>query len=225
MNIIDVLKNNKDDKYAEFQVKLTPGISLDNVLGVRVPILRKIANVFIKEKESSEFLNKLPHKYYDEYMLHSILLSKSNNYDDCIIQVDKFLSFIDNWAVCDTLSPNVFKKYKKELIPKIEEWIASKDTYTCRFGIKMLMSLYLDNDFDKKYLKMVSKIRSDEYYINMMIAWYFATALAKQWDDTIIYLENNKLDKWVHNKTIQKAKESFRVSEEHKLYLNSLKIK
>lgn len=223
MDIINKLFELQDKEYAEFQSKLTPNIEREKFIGVRVPEVRKLAKQYIKDKESEKFLNKLPHKYYDENMLHGLLISEIKDYELCIKEVDRFLPYVDNWAVCDIMSPKIFKKYKNELIDKIKIWSKSKHTYTCRFGVEMLMSHYLDEDFKKDYLKIPAEIHSEEYYIQMMIAWFFATALAKQWDATIIYIEKNKLDKWVHNKTIQKARESYRITDEQKEYLKGLK--
>lgn len=225
MDIVKKLFELQDIEYAKFQSKLTPTIEKNRFIGVRVPNIRKLAKEYINNPESNVFLSKLPHKYYDENMLHGLLISEIKEYLLCINEVDKFLPYVDNWAVCDILSPKIFRKHKSELIIKINEWINSNKIYTCRFGIEMLMRYYLDNDFKKEYLKMPSQIHSSEYYINMMIAWFYATALAKQWKDTILYLENYKLDSWVHNKTIQKAIESYRITPEKKEYLKSLKIK
>ena len=202
---------------------MTPGIEKNQIIGVRVPVVRKLAKEYIKDEESQEFLNTLPHEYYDENMLHGLLISEIKDYEKCIELVDKFLPFVDNWAVCDIMSPKVFKKNKDKLIIKIKDWMKSEHTYTCRFGIEMIMSHYLDEDFKEEYLEMVSKIHSEEYYVQMVIAWLFATALAKQWDATITYIENQKLDKWIHNKTIQKARESYRITDEQKEYLKGLK--
>lgn len=224
MNIIDELFELQDKKYAEFQAKLTPTVEKDKFIGVRVPDVRKLAKKYIKE-DHKEFLNMLPHKYYDENMLHGLLISEIKDYEECIKEVEKFLPYVDNWAVCDIMSPKIFKKNKKKLINKIIEWSKSDKTYTCRFGIEMLMSHYLDEDFKVEYLEIPASIHSDEYYVKMMIAWFYATALAKHWDDTIKYIEQNKLDTWVHNKTIQKARESYRITNEQKEYLKSLKNK
>lgn len=213
-----------DAGYAKFQSKLTPGIEPELFLGVRVPVLRKFAKSYIKTKESKIFLNELPHKYYDENMLHALLISEMKDFDQIIFNLNKFLPYVDNWAVCDIMSPKALKKHKTKLIESIEQWIKSKETYTCRFGIEMLMSFYLDDDFNESYLKLVSKVKSNEYYVNMMVAWFFATALAKKWDATIPYIESNCLDRWTHNKTIQKAIESYRISDDQKQYLRGLKI-
>ena len=215
----------KDEKYASFQAKLMPGIDEKNVMGVRVPNVRKIAKKMVEDNEYKDFLNELPHKYYDENMLHVLVISNIKDYDECIKHTEIFLPYVDNWAVCDILSPKCFKKHKDDLIKKIKKWIKSKKVYTCRFGLEMLMSFYLDEDFKPEYLDLASNIHSKEYYVNMMIAWLFATALAKQWGATIPYIENNKLDVWVHNKTIQKAIESYRISDSQKEYLRKYKRK
>lgn len=223
MNIIEELFKLQDLKYREFQSKLIPTIAKENIIGVRVPEVRKIAKKYANSYQSEEFIKNLPHNYYDENMLHGLLLSEIKDYDLCLKEVNKFLPYVDNWAVCDIMSPKVFKKHKEDLINQIIMWSKSSNIYECRFGIEMLMSHYLDNDFKKEYLEIPASISSQEYYVNMMIAWFFATALAKQWKDTIFYLESNRLDKWVHNKTIQKARESYRITKEQKEYLNTLK--
>ena len=223
MKILDQLFELKDDKYGDFSSKLTPNLDRSKVIGVRIPLVRKIAKEYIKDDESKEFLKSLPHKYFDENILHGLLISEIKDYDECINYLNEFLPYVDNWAVCDTMSPTIFKKNKDKLIKNIKVWIKSKHTYTCRFGIGILMSHYLDDDFREEYLSLASSIHSEEYYVNMMIAWFFATALAKKWDETIPYIENKKLDKWVHNKTISKAIESYRISDERKEYLRSLR--
>ena len=213
----------QDKEYMRFLSKLTPNISEDTIIGVRIPEIRKLAKKLVKNNEDEDFLKELPHKYYDENLLHGAIISESKNFEKCIKLLDNFLPFIDNWAVCDTISPKIFKKHKKELIEKIKEWSQSDKTYTCRFGVEMLMTHFLDEDFKKEYLEIVANIHSEEYYVKMVVAWFFATALAKQWDYAVIYLENNRLDVWVHNKTIQKARESLRISMEKKEYLKKLK--
>lgn len=223
MTIQEKLFELSDKEYAQFQSKLTPSISPDLFIGVRVPNVRKLAKEIFKKNEYRGFLEELPHKYYDENMLHGLLISEIKDYEKCIELTDKFLPFVDNWAVCDIMSPKIFKKNKEKLLEKIKEWTASKHTYTCRFGIEMLMSHFLDDDFRDEYLKIPAAVISEEYYVNMMVAWFFATALAKQWDSTIPYIENEELGVWVHNKTIQKARESLRISDEQKEYLKSLK--
>lgn len=224
MNIVNKLFENKDDTYAEFQSKLTPGIDRKLFIGVRVPILRNIAKEYFKSGEYQSFLDDIPHKYYDENMLHVLLISQIKDYDVCIKEIEKFLPYIDNWAVCDILSPKIFKKHTEELLFKIKKWVKSNQTYTIRFGIEMLQSFYLDDEFKKEYL-IIPNIKSSEYYVNMMIAWFYATALTKKWDDTIKIIETQKLEKWVHNKTIQKACESYRLTPKQKDYLKTLKIK
>ena len=216
MEIQKKLLELQDKEDAEFQSKLTPGVPRDAFIGGRVPEVRKLAKSYSKDPECQEFLKELPHQYYDENMLHGLVLSEMKDYDDCIRAVDLFLPYVDNWAVCDIMSPKVFKKHKEQLLEKIREWAASDLVYTCRFGLEMLMSHFLDEDYAPEYLEIPAGVRSEEYYVNMMIAWFFATALAKQWDTTIPYIEGNRLDTWVHNKTIQKARESYRITEEQK---------
>ena len=225
MEIQKELFSLQDKEYMKFLSKLTPNVSEDTIIGVRIPEIRKLAKKLVKNNEYEDFLKELPHKYYDENLLHGAIISESKDFEKCIKLLDNFLPFVDNWAVCDTISPKIFKKYKKELIEKIKEWSQSDKTYTCRFGVEMLMTHFLDEDFKKEYLEMVANIHSEEYYVKMVIAWFFATALAKQWDYAVIYLENNRLDVWVHNKTIQKARESLRILEDKKGYLKGLKRK
>ena len=213
----------RDEKYAAFQAKLTPTVDPGLFIGVRVPEVRKVAKQLKNEPDAEAFLRELPHRYYDENMLHGLLISEIKDYDRAVAETDLFLPFVDNWAVCDIMSPKVFKKHKPELIGKIREWTASDDTYTIRFGIEMLMSHFLDADFVPEYLEIPAAVRSEEYYVNMMVAWFFATALTKQWDSSIPYIENGRLDKWTHNKTIQKAIESYRITDEQKAYLRTLK--
>ncbi|MBQ3891316.1 MAG: DNA alkylation repair protein [Lachnospiraceae bacterium] len=219
------LFDNQDKEYRVFQQKLMPGIELENIIGVRLPVIRKIAKENAKTEDAKKFLDLLPHKYYDENQLHGFLINLIKDYDECVKRIDEFLPYVDNWAVCDSINPKMLSKHKEELIKDIKRWVSSKETYTIRHGIHMLMAFFLDSDFKKEYLEIPAKIVSEEYYVNMMIAWFFATALAKKWDATITYIEEKKLPVWVHNKTIQKAIESFRVNEEHKQYLRSLKIK
>lgn len=223
MEVTDRLKELAEHEYADFQSKLVPGIARESILGIRVPILRGFAKEIIKEGLEQEFIENLPHQYYDENILHSIILSQNKDFDTCLALVEDFLPYIDNWAVCDILSPKVFGKHKEKVLPKIRLWIASKEVYTCRFGVGMLMSFFLDEDFSPELLELPAAVISEEYYINMMLAWFYATALAKQWDESIIYLEKHKLTEWVHQKTIQKGRESYRISAEQKEYLKSLK--
>ena len=217
------LKEMQDSKYGDFQVKLIPGKDRDCIIGVRTPDLRKYAKRLVKREDIGDFLSDLPHKFFDEDQLHAFIVSEIRDYDRCMEEVCRFLPYVDNWATCDQMSPKVFAKHKSELAAKTKEWINDDKTYTIRFGIGMLMQYFLDDDFDPKYPKMVAAIRSDEYYVNMMIAWYFATALAKQYDAVIEYMTGRKLDEWTHKKTIQKCVESYRVSDEHKEFLKSLR--
>lgn len=223
--IVDELFKMQDKEYHDFQVKLIPTASPDTFIGIRTPILRKYAKDLVKENNYSLFLEELPHKYFDENQLHAFIISELKDYDECIKYINEFLPYVDNWATCDQMSPKVFKKHHDKLLNEIKKWINSKETYTIRFGVGMLMQHFLDEDFKAEYLKMISSIRSEEYYVNMMKAWYFATALAKQYKDTIPYIENKELDVWTHNKAIQKSVESYRITEEQKEYLKSLKIK
>lgn len=214
-----------DKDYKSFHSKLMPTVNPDLIIGVRVPKLRKFAKIFGKTEFAAEFINILPHKYYEENNLHGFLIEQIRDFDACIEALDKFLPYVDNWATCDMTSPKVLGKKADCLLVKINEWIKSDKTYTVRYGTGMLMQHFLDEKFEREYLDLVSGIKSDEYYINMMIAWFFATALAKQWESTLPYIENKILDNWVHNKTIQKAVESNRISTEQKEYLKTLKIK
>lgn len=223
--IRDELFKMQDKEYRDFQAKLIPGKTINVMIGVRTPDLRKYAKELVKKKEYESFLKTLPHDYFDEDQLHAFIISELKDYDECIEYVKAFLPYVDNWATCDQMSPKVFKKNKEKLLEEIKVWIKSDKTYTIRFGIGMLMQYFLDEDFKKEYLKWVSEIKSEEYYVNMMIAWYFATALAKQYESTISYIEKQKLDKWTHNKTIQKSVESYRITDDQKKYLRSLKVK
>ncbi|MBQ7148177.1 MAG: DNA alkylation repair protein [Pseudobutyrivibrio sp.] len=213
----------QDVGYRDFQSKLIPNVNPDSVIGVRTPALRKYAKKLAKREDIGEFLDDLPHKYFDEKQLHAFVLSVMKDYGECMSRVNVFLPYVDNWATCDQMSPKIFKKHRPELLEEIDNWLTSTETYTIRFGIGMLMEHFLDEDFKPDYLEQVAKVRSEEYYVNMMIAWYFATALAKQWDATVPYIENHKLEKWTHNKAIQKSVESYRITPEQKIYLKSLK--
>ena len=223
MNVTERLFELQDKAYGDFHSGLVPNISREKIIGVRVPDARRLAKEYGKDSECRDFLRALPHKYYDENMLHGILLSGLKDYEECVQAVGEFLPYVDNWAVCDILSPKIFRKHRTELIAKVREWSASEKTYTCRFGLEMLMTHYLDEDFRPEYLEIPAGVCSEEYYVNMMIAWFFATALAKQWDAAIPYLQDNRLGAWVHNKTIQKARESFRITQEQKAYLKTLR--
>lgn len=213
----------QDLKYRDFHSRLMPTVSKDLIIGVRTPDLRKLAKGISKTEHSTEFMKILPHKYYEENNLHAFLIEEIKDYDTCIKEINRFLPFVDNWATCDMMRPKIFKKHLPELLEQIKVWIKSDDTYAVRFGVEMLMCFYLDEAFSPGYPEWVSQIRSDEYYIKMMVAWYFATALAKRYDAVIPYIENNSLDADTHNKTIRKAVESYRISEEKKNYLRKLK--
>lgn len=223
MKIYKELQALKEKEYADFQAKLVPTIEPSTILGIRVPKLRALAKSYIRDQECQVFLDSLPHNYYDENMLHAILISEMKDYDKCINRLEAFLPYVDNWAVCDIMSPKLFKRYRGDLMTRIKVWMASEETYTIRFGLGMLMIHFLDEDFRPEYLDMASSIRSDEYYVNMMIAWFFATALAKQWEVSLPYIEDKRLDDWTHKKAIQKARESLRISKEKKEYLKGLK--
>ena len=214
----------QDLKYKEFHQKLMPTVNPDKVIGIRTPALRKFAKEFGKRAEAKEFIKKLPHKYYEEDNLHAFLLEEIRDYETLIEELNKFLPFVDNWATCDMMRPKIRKKHKTELLEDIKRWLNSKDTYTIRFAVNCLMNYYLEDDFNPEYLQWVKAIESEEYYINMVRAWYFATALAKQYDETVKILETKALDKWTHNKTIQKAIESSRITKQEKEYLKTLKI-
>ena len=215
----------QDEGYRDMQITIIPTVDPDSIIGVRTPALRSFAKELSKREDIDTFLNDLPHKYFEEDQLHAFILSGMKDAAKAIELVDKFLPFVDNWATCDQMSPKVFKKHKDLLLEYTDKWIKSDLTYVKRFGIGMLMEHFLDEDFKTTYLTKVSKIRSDEYYVNMMIAWYFATALAKQYDATLPYIEKQKLDIWTHNKSIQKAVESYRITPEQKDYLKTLKRK
>ena len=215
----------QDEKYREFQTKLIPTVEPSTVIGVRTPELRRFAKELLKANDTDAFLAVLPHEYFDENQLHAFILSGMKDYDRCMTGVCGFLPFVDNWATCDQLSPKVFGKNKDDLLIHIKEWLRSDRTYTIRFAAGMLMQHYLDDDFDISYPEMVAAVESDEYYVNMMRAWYFATALAKQYESVISFIEEKKLDKWTHNKTIQKAVESYRITPEQKAYLRSLRLR
>ena len=215
----------QDLKYRDFHAKLMPTIDKEKVIGVRTPALRSYAKQFGKTEEAKEFIKVLPHKYYEENNLHGMLLEQIKDYDELIIELEKFLPHIDNWATCDLLSLRIVKKNLKDFLEKINKYIKSDQPYTIRFGISMLMKHYLDDNFKIEYANKVAGVQSEEYYVNMMRAWYFATALAKQYDSIIPFIEEKKLDVWTHNKAIQKSIESYRITPEQKEYLRTLKIK
>lgn len=225
--IIDEIRNTlfqfQDTAYANFQSRLIPTVSPEAFIGVRTPELRKYAKQLSKDSSIETFLSALPHIYFEENQLHAFLLSEMKDYDDCLAAVIRFLPYIDNWATCDQMSPKVFRKHREELLSPIRQWLKSDKTYIVRFGVGMLMEHYLEEAFDPSYPAIVAEIRSEEYYIRMMIAWYFATALAKQYDMILPYLTEKRLDRWTHNKTIQKAVESYRITPEQKEFLRKLK--
>ena len=224
MKAQELLFQFQDKGYRDFQSKLIPTIPAETIIGVRIPTIRKLAKEYGKDPESVEFLKQLPHTYYDENILHALLVAEIKDYEVCVKEVERFLPYVDNWAVCDIFSPRVFRKNRDRLIDKIKEWAASEHPYTCRFGMEMLMTHFLDEDFRVEYLEIPAAVHSEEYYVNMMIAWFYATALAKQWDVAVGYIEKKCLDPWTHNKTIQKARESYRITREQKEYLKTLKV-
>ena len=223
--IRSALFENADEKYRQFQTPLIPDISPDSMIGVRTPVIRQLAKELAKRDDIGDFLSSLPHKYYDENNLHSSVICLTKDFDKCLSQIESFLPYIDNWATCDMTSPKVFAKYPERLLPHIRRWIVSDKIYTVRFAVNSLMRYFLDGRFSAEYTDMVAAIRSEEYYIRMVVAWYFATALTKQYDEAVKYIEKRALDPWTHNKAIQKSIESRRISDEHKDYLRSLKIK
>lgn len=209
----------QDMAYRDFHSRLMPGIDKETIIGIRVPVLRKYAKSIAGTELSEKFIKELPHRYYEENNLHMMLITGIKDYARCLTEIERFLPYIDNWATCDFPAPKCFEDHKEELLPVIKRWIASSETYTIRYGIGMLMRLYLDEDFDPEYVRLAVGVKSDEYYVNMMIAWYMATALAKQWDAVIPYIEEHRMSDWVHRKTIQKAVESYRITDEQKKYL------
>ena len=218
------LKSLQDLKYRDMQIKIIPTVQTGAIIGVRTQELRNLAKEILRSGEYKGFLKTLPHKYFEENQLHAFILSELKDPDECMTELEIFLPFVDNWATCDQMSPKVFRKHKEMLLRHIKEWIKSDKAYTVRFGIGMLMQHFLDDDYDPLYPAMVAKVRSDEYYVNMMIAWYFATALAKQYESVLPYIEERKLEAWTHNKAIQKSVESRRITDDQKRYLRSLKV-
>lgn len=218
----DVLFKNQDEAYRQMQVRLLPNIAPDTIIGVRTPVLRGIA----KEMEDRyHFLKALPHSCFEENQIHCFLLEREKDFGFVISEIERFLPYVDNWATCDQLRPRCFQKNRKALLPYIRKWIASDEPFTIRFGIGMLMVHFLDDGYDKTLLELPASVDSEEYYVRMMIAWFFATALAKQYADALPYITTYRLDKWTHNKTIQKAIESDRVTPEHKIELVSFRLK
>ncbi len=226
---IEIIRNKlfslQDAGYKAFHSKLMPDIDPDIIIGIRIPELRKLAKELSSSPEAEIFLAALPHKYYEEKNLHAFLIENISDYELCIKAVNEFLPYVDNWATCDSLRPKVFKKHLPELENQAFEWLNSADTFTVRFGIECLMLYFLGENFSIDHANKIAKVDCSEYYVSMMVAWYFATALAKQHESAIAYVEQKKLPKWVHNKTIQKAVESYRITKEHKTYLKSLRIK
>ena len=214
----------QDLKYRDMQIKIIPTLDPETIIGVRTPDLRTMAKEMLRTGDHKAFLEELPHRYFEENQLHAFILSGMKDYDECMQELERFLPYVDNWATCDQMSPKVFRKHRKELMARIREWIRSEKPYTVRFGAGMLMEHFLDEDYDPEYPAMVAGIRSEEYYVNMMIAWYFATALAKQYESVLPFIEERRLDDWTHNKAIQKSVESRRITEEQKTYLRSLRI-
>ena len=219
MTVYERLAGIGSEKYRDFQSKLVPNIPKETILGVKTPDMRKLAKEIYGTKEAEEFLADLPHKYYEENLVHFFLIAMIRDFDECANAVETFLPYVDCWPVCDQSSPKVFSKNHEKLLPLIQRWIRSQHVYTVRFGIRMLMNEFLGEDFRPEYPEWVAGITGKDYYIKMMIAWYFATALAKKYDESVIYIEEHRLDAWTHRKAIQKAIESYRVSEEHKEYL------
>jgi 3-methyladenine DNA glycosylase AlkD len=213
----------QDLKYRDMQIKIIPTVEPESVIGVRTPELKSIAKDILKDGNYKGFLEELPHRYFEENQLHAFIISGIKDLNECMEDLETFLPYVDNWATCDQMSPKIFKKHKDVLFSHIKEWVNSEKTYAVRFGVGMLMEHFLDDDFDPLYPELVAKLRSEEYYVNMMIAWYFATALAKQYESSIPFIVEKRLDDWTHNKAIQKSVESRRITEEQKLYLKSLK--
>ena len=223
MTLYDRLEKVKDEAYRDLQMKLVPNIPPETVVGVRTPEMRAIAKAVYKSADRDAFLNDLPHKYYEENLIHFFVIAQIRDFDECIRRAEAFLPYVDCWPVSDQATPKSFRKNHEKLLPYLRNWIASEHVYTARFGIRMLMNEFLDADFKEEYLDLVASKTGEDYYLKMMIAWYFATALAKRYDETLPYLETRRLDDWTHKKTIQKAVESFRVSDEHKAYLRTLR--
>ena len=223
MTLYDKLIEEKDDEYKKFQARLVPDIPPETIVGVRTPQMRRIAKEVFESGYRDEFLSDLPHKYYEENLIHFFVVALIKDFDDCVNAVEAFLPYIDCWPVSDQASPKSFKKNHQKLLPYIKKWISSQHIYTARFGIRMLMNEYLGEDFKEEYLELVACKKGEEYYLKMMIAWFFATALAKRYNESVQYIENRRLDEWVHKKAIQKAVESYRVTDEHKEYLKSLR--
>lgn len=223
MTLYDRLIKEKDGEYRAFQIKLVPNIDPDTVLGVRTPALRAIAKEVFESAEQDAFLKNLPHRYYEENLIHFFVIALIRDFDACVRATEEFLPYVDCWPVSDQATPKSFRKNRQKLLPYIKTWIASEHVYTARFGIRMLMNEFLDEDFKPEYPELVASKKGEDYYLKMMVAWYFATALAKQYDAVVPYFEERRLDEWVRRKAIQKAVESFRVTDAHKAYLKRLR--
>ena len=223
MSVFEQLVNARDEKYRQFQIKLVPGIDPDTIIGVRTPAMRAIAKDVYRNGDWEAFLDEAPHRYYEEKLVHFFIVAMIRDFDSCIARVEEFLPYVDCWPISDQATPTCFKKHHEQLLPYIRKWMDSDHVYTARFGMRMLMSEFLDADFKEEYLEWVADTQGEDYYLKMMQAWYFATALAKQYDAAVTYIEEHRLSDWVHRKSIQKAVESFRVSEEHKTYLKSFR--
>ena len=223
MTVYERLAACGDEKYRDFQSKLVPNIPKETILGVKTPDMRRIAKEIRGTGEAEAFLRELPHKYYEENLVHFFLIAMIRDFDECVEAVETFLPYVDCWPVCDQSTPKVFSKNHEKLLPLIRKWIGSEQVYTARFGIRMLMNEFLGEDFRPEYPEWVAAVEGEDYYIRMMVAWYFATALAKKYDESIVFIEERRLEPWTHRKAIQKAIESFRVSDEHKEYLKTLR--
>lgn len=223
MTVYERLAAHADEKYRDFQAKLVPNIPKEKILGVKTPDMRRIAKELFGTAEAESFLRELPHGYYEENLVHFFIIAMIRDFDECAKAVEEFLPYVDCWPVCDQSSPKAFAKNHERLLPLIRKWLDSDHVYTVRFGIRMLMNEFLGEDFRPEYPEWVASLKNEDYYVRMMVAWYFATALAKRYDETVPYIENRRLDPWTHKKAIQKAIESFRVSDEHKEYLKTFR--
>ena len=223
MNIHEILLELKNEEYRQFTARLVPNIPAETIIGLKTPEMRAIAKNIFMDTDRDIFLNALPHEYYEENLIHFFVISMIKDFEECIQRVEAFLPYVDCWPVSDQATPKAFRKNHEKLLPYIRKWISSEHVYTARFGIRMLMNEFLGEDFREEYLELVATKKGDDYYLKMMVAWYFATALAKRYDETLPYIENHVLDEWTHRKAIQKAVESYRVTDEHKEYLKSLR--
>lgn len=223
MTIYYRLIRERDDAYRSFQAKLVPNVAPEKIVGVRTPALRRIAKELFVSPERGRFLSELPHEYYEENLIHFFVISMMKEFDACMEAVEAFLPYVDCWPVSDQATPGAFRKNHEKLLPYVRKWIASEHVYTARFGLRMLMNEFLGADFKEEYLELAASASGEDYYLKMMIAWFFATALAKRCDETLPYFERRSLDEWTHKKAIQKAVESFRVPDERKEYLKRLR--